>query len=77
LPWPQATDWGAFEAAPKRFETLGYDHVWTWDPLYTIFGDPYQPVFERYTTLAAWAKRGASPSPKREGVMTPRAGCSR
>ena len=31
-------------------------HIWTWDHLYAIFGDPEQPIFEGYTTLAAWAK---------------------
>jgi alkanesulfonate monooxygenase SsuD/methylene tetrahydromethanopterin reductase-like flavin-dependent oxidoreductase (luciferase family) len=36
-------------------ERLGYDHVWTWDHLYSIYGDPYQAIFEGYTTLAAWA----------------------
>jgi alkanesulfonate monooxygenase SsuD/methylene tetrahydromethanopterin reductase-like flavin-dependent oxidoreductase (luciferase family) len=39
----------------KRAEALGYDTVWTWDHLYAIFGDPYQPIFEGYTVLAAWA----------------------
>jgi alkanesulfonate monooxygenase SsuD/methylene tetrahydromethanopterin reductase-like flavin-dependent oxidoreductase (luciferase family) len=37
-------------------EELGYEHVWAWDHLYAIFGDPYQPIFEGYTTLAALAK---------------------
>jgi len=55
LPWPQASDWPSFEAAARRIEDLGYDHVWTWDHLYAIFGDPYQPIFEGYATLAAWA----------------------
>ncbi len=41
--------------AAKRVDRLGYDHLWTWDHLYAIFGDPYQPIFEGYTTLAAWA----------------------
>ncbi|MGI8872646.1 MAG: LLM class flavin-dependent oxidoreductase [Candidatus Limnocylindria bacterium] len=53
--WGQATDWQAFEAAAKRVDALGYDSLWTWDHLYAIFGDPYQPIFEGYTTLAAWA----------------------
>ncbi len=56
LLWSQATDWPAFEAAAKRVEDLGYDSLWTWDHLYAIFGDPYQPIFEGYTTLAAWSK---------------------
>ena len=56
LLWNQATDWPAYEAAAKRVDELGYDSLWAWDHLYAIFGDPYQPIFEGYTTLAAWAK---------------------
>ena len=56
LLWSQATDWPGFEAAARRVDELGYDSLWTWDHLYAIFGDPYQPIFEGYTTLAAWAK---------------------
>ena len=56
LLWNQATDWPAYEAAARRIDELGYDHLWAWDHLYAIFGDPYQPLFEGYATLAAWAK---------------------
>jgi alkanesulfonate monooxygenase SsuD/methylene tetrahydromethanopterin reductase-like flavin-dependent oxidoreductase (luciferase family) len=56
LLWSQATDWPAFEGAARRVDALGYDHLWTWDHLYAIFGDPYQPIFEGWATLAAWAK---------------------
>jgi len=56
LLWSQATTWGDIEAAATRVDALGYDHLWAWDHLYAIFGDPYQPIFEGYTTLAAWAK---------------------
>jgi alkanesulfonate monooxygenase SsuD/methylene tetrahydromethanopterin reductase-like flavin-dependent oxidoreductase (luciferase family) len=56
LLWSQATDWEAFERSAVRIDELGYDHLWTWDHLYAIFGDPYQPIFEGYATLAAWAK---------------------
>ena len=56
LLWSQATDWPAFEASARRVDELGYDSLWTWDHLYAIFGDPLQPIFEGYTTLAAWAK---------------------
>ena len=55
LPWPQAATWDELLEAGRLVERLGYDHVWTWDHLYAIFGDPYQPIFEGYTTLAAWA----------------------
>jgi alkanesulfonate monooxygenase SsuD/methylene tetrahydromethanopterin reductase-like flavin-dependent oxidoreductase (luciferase family) len=56
LLWSQATGWDEFERAATRVDALGYDHLWTWDHLYAIFGDPYQPIFEGYATLAAWAK---------------------
>ena len=55
LLWSQATDWPEFESAARRVDELGYEHLWTWDHLYAIFGDPYQPIFEGYATLAAWA----------------------
>ena len=56
LLWSQATDWPEFEASAMKIDRLGYEHLWTWDHLYAIFGDPYQPIFEGYTSLAAWAK---------------------
>jgi alkanesulfonate monooxygenase SsuD/methylene tetrahydromethanopterin reductase-like flavin-dependent oxidoreductase (luciferase family) len=56
MPWLQATTWGDLEAAAVRVEELGYEHLWAWDHLYAIFGDPYQPIFEGYSTLSAWAK---------------------
>ena len=54
--WSQASDWPAFLDAGRRAEALGYDHVWTWDHLYAIFGDPLQPIFEGTTALAALAQ---------------------
>ena len=56
MPWLQATDWPELESAARTIEALGYDHVWAWDHLYAIFGDPYQPIFEGHLSLAAWAK---------------------
>ncbi|MGI8872239.1 MAG: LLM class flavin-dependent oxidoreductase [Candidatus Limnocylindria bacterium] len=56
LLWSQATDWPSFEAGARTVDRLGYDHLWTWDHLYAIFGNPYQPIFEGGMTLAAWAK---------------------
>jgi alkanesulfonate monooxygenase SsuD/methylene tetrahydromethanopterin reductase-like flavin-dependent oxidoreductase (luciferase family) len=55
LLWSQASGWPEMLDAAKRVDALGYDHLWTWDHVYAIFGDPYQPIFEGYTTLAAWA----------------------
>ncbi len=55
LLWSQAATWPETLDAAKRVDRLGYDHLWTWDHLYGIFGDPYQPIFEGWTSLAAWA----------------------
>jgi alkanesulfonate monooxygenase SsuD/methylene tetrahydromethanopterin reductase-like flavin-dependent oxidoreductase (luciferase family) len=54
--WSQASDWPGFLSAAQRVERLGYDHVWTWDHLYAIFGDPLQPIHEGYTAIAAVAQ---------------------
>lgn len=53
--WGQATDWPGLLEAARRVDRLGYDHLWAWDHLYAVFGDPHQPNFEAYTSLAAWA----------------------
>ncbi|HJT64624.1 MAG TPA: LLM class flavin-dependent oxidoreductase [Candidatus Limnocylindria bacterium] len=55
LPWGQATDWESLESVAIRVEELGYEHLWAWDHLHAIFGDPDQPIFEGWMTLAAWA----------------------
>lgn len=54
--WSQASDWPSFVEGAKLADRLGYDHVWTWDHLLAIFGDPRQPIFEGYTALAAVAQ---------------------
>jgi alkanesulfonate monooxygenase SsuD/methylene tetrahydromethanopterin reductase-like flavin-dependent oxidoreductase (luciferase family) len=55
LPWTQATDWASLDAVARLAEALGYEHLWAWDHLQAIFGDPDQPIFEGWLTLAAWA----------------------
>lgn len=55
LLWSQGATWDETLDAARRVDRLGYDHLWTWDHLYAIFGDPYQPIFEGWTSLAAWA----------------------
>ncbi len=55
LLWNQASDWPSYLAAAKRLDALGYDHLWAWDHLYAIFGDPHQPIFEGWASLAAAA----------------------
>ena len=56
LLWSQAATWTEMLDAAKRIDRLGYAHLWTWDHLYAIFGDPYQPIFEGWSLLAAWAR---------------------
>ena len=55
LLWTQAATWPEMLDAAKRVDRLGYEHLWTWDHLYAIFGDPYQPIFEGWSLLSAWA----------------------
>jgi alkanesulfonate monooxygenase SsuD/methylene tetrahydromethanopterin reductase-like flavin-dependent oxidoreductase (luciferase family) len=55
LLWSQAATWPEMVDAAKRVDDLGYDHLWTWDHLYAIFGDPYQPIVEGWMALAGWA----------------------
>jgi len=56
LLWNMTPDWPTFERAARRVDELGYDHLWTWDHLHAIFGEPQQPVFDGWMSLAAWSK---------------------
>ena len=56
LLWSQAASWGEMLDGAKLVDRLGYAHLWTWDHLYAIFGDPYQPIFEGWSLLNAWAR---------------------
>ena len=51
LLWNMAPDWPTFERAAKRADDLGYDHIWTWDHLHAIFGEPQQSVFDGWMAL--------------------------
>ncbi|MEA2537273.1 MAG: hypothetical protein QOF11_1507 [Chloroflexota bacterium] len=53
--WSQATDWPRFRAAALEADAAGWDSLWTWDHLMAIQGPWRQPIFEGWTTLAAWA----------------------
>jgi alkanesulfonate monooxygenase SsuD/methylene tetrahydromethanopterin reductase-like flavin-dependent oxidoreductase (luciferase family) len=55
LLWNQATDWPSYLESVRLVDRLGYAHLWAWDHLYAIFGDPYQPIFEGWGSLAAAA----------------------
>ena len=56
LLWNQAATWTEMLDAARRVDRLGYDHLWAWDHLYAIFGDPYQDFFEGWSLLAAWSR---------------------
>jgi alkanesulfonate monooxygenase SsuD/methylene tetrahydromethanopterin reductase-like flavin-dependent oxidoreductase (luciferase family) len=53
--WNQAASWEELAAAARLVDEEGYAHLWTWDHIYGIVGDPDQPTHEGYSTLAAWA----------------------
>jgi len=55
LLWPQQTDWAQMSEYARLADSVGLDSLWTWDHLHAIVGDPLQPIFEGWTTLAAWA----------------------
>jgi alkanesulfonate monooxygenase SsuD/methylene tetrahydromethanopterin reductase-like flavin-dependent oxidoreductase (luciferase family) len=55
LLWPQQTDWPSLASAATTAEAASLDSLWTWDHLHAIVGDPRQPIYEGWTTLAAWA----------------------
>jgi alkanesulfonate monooxygenase SsuD/methylene tetrahydromethanopterin reductase-like flavin-dependent oxidoreductase (luciferase family) len=55
LLWPQQTDWAELADTARLADEVGLDSLWTWDHLHAIVGDPLQPIFEGWTTLAAWA----------------------
>ena len=44
--WSQSSTWPQYLDAARRADGLGFDHIWTWDHLLAIFGDPRQPIFE-------------------------------
>ena len=56
LLWQQAASWPELLDAAKRVDRLGYAHLWAWDHVYAIFGDPYQPIFEGWSLLNGWAR---------------------
>jgi len=56
LLWSQASGYPAMREAAQRVDRLGYEHLWTWDHVYAIYGDPYQPILEGWSLLNAWAE---------------------
>ena len=55
LLWSQAATWDEHLEGARLVESLGYEHLWTWDHLNAIVGDTHQPIFEGWSLLSAWA----------------------
>src|SRR5664280_899905 len=53
--WSQGGSWAELLDAAQTVDRLGYEHLWTWDHVKAIFGDPDQPIHEGWTTITAWA----------------------
>lgn len=53
--WPQDGTWAELREAALTADRLGIDSLWTWDHLYAIEGEHDRPIFEGWTTIAAWA----------------------
>lgn len=64
--WSHATTWPSILEAAHHIDRLGYDYLWTSDHLYATLGNPYQPIFEAWTMLAAW---GAATRRVRLGIL--------
>lgn len=54
--WNQVFDWSEAREAAKTIEGLGYDHIWSWEHLLAVMGEPDQDTFDAYTLLAAWSQ---------------------
>jgi alkanesulfonate monooxygenase SsuD/methylene tetrahydromethanopterin reductase-like flavin-dependent oxidoreductase (luciferase family) len=53
--WSQGAVWSDMLSTGRFVDSLGYDHLWTWDHLLPVFGGRDGPIFEGTTTLAALA----------------------
>ncbi|MEX1126233.1 MAG: LLM class flavin-dependent oxidoreductase [Acidimicrobiia bacterium] len=53
--WSQAAEWSDMLNTARLVDRLEYEHLWTWDHLLSIYGEPDQPIFEAWSVLAAIA----------------------
>ncbi len=51
----QSATWPEMLSTARRIDKLGYDHLWAWDHIYAIFGDPYQPILDGWSMLTGYA----------------------
>jgi alkanesulfonate monooxygenase SsuD/methylene tetrahydromethanopterin reductase-like flavin-dependent oxidoreductase (luciferase family) len=54
-PLTYGLSWSESIRAAQAVDSLGYDYLWGHDHLFSTGGDPFQPFFEGWTTLAAWS----------------------
>ena len=59
--WAHGATWPEMRDAAIAAEAAGFDSIWTDDHLINDMGDPEIPVFEGWTTLAAWAVATSRP----------------
>ena len=55
LLWPQQAEWPQLAAAAVAADRDGWDSIWTWDHLLSVRGGPDRPIFEGWTSAAAFA----------------------
>jgi alkanesulfonate monooxygenase SsuD/methylene tetrahydromethanopterin reductase-like flavin-dependent oxidoreductase (luciferase family) len=55
LPSPQYTTWSDLRWVAETIDTLGLQGLWISDHLVPPYGSSTGPVFEAFTTLAAWS----------------------
>ncbi len=65
-PLTYGLSWDESLRTAEAVDRLGFDYLWGHDHLYSTGGDPFQPFFEGWTTLAAW---GALTSRVRLGLL--------
>ncbi|MEA2608794.1 MAG: hypothetical protein QOJ75_1037 [Chloroflexota bacterium] len=54
-PLTYGLSWSESRRTAEAVDRLGYDYLWGHDHLFSTGGDPFQPFFEGWTTLAAWS----------------------
>ena len=55
--WSQQASWQEVMDGAERVDELGFDHLWSVDHWLAPHGEPDQPIFDGWMTLAGWATR--------------------
>ena len=55
--WIQATTWPEILRAAQHCDQVGFDHVWVYDHLYGVNGDPHMTNFEAGRRSPRWPPR--------------------